>query len=429
MLALLRRRDFALLWLGGLVSVTGDWVLRAALPYFVYEQTGSTVATAGMVAAALAPGIVLGSVAGVFVDRWNRKRVLVAGNLLQAGTVALLLLVPHEGWLWVVFAVAAAQSLIASFASPAESALLPTLVNDEQLVAANALNVVNNRIGRLLGLPLGATLLATVGLELVVVVDALSFVLAALLVSPIAAPPAARMLRAAEGAVSSAAGSAWAAFWGEWLDGLRLVGRERVLAVVFAVLGLMTFGGTMLDPLTVAWVRDILGEGPQVYALLLTAHAASGIAGAVLVSRIDVRLAPRLLVGWSSIAAGVALAVRYNVPSVPLALGLSLFVGLTSVASAVGVETLVQRAVRDDYRGRVFGALGATGSLLSLLGALTAGVLAEVVGLVTMLNVASALIALAGIVVLRAFAPSAAAAASAEQALARPTLPSRTARS
>jgi len=190
-----------------------------------------------------------------------------------------------------------------------------------------------------------------------------------------------------------------------------------VLAVVFGVLGLMTFGGTMLDPLTVAWVRDVLGEGPQVYALLLTAHAASGIGGAVLVSRIDVRLAPRLLVGWSSIAAAVALAVRYNVPSVPLALGLSLFVGLTSVASAVGVDTLVHRAVRGDYRGRVFGALGATGSLLSLLGALTAGVLAEVVGLVTMLNVASALIALAGIVVLRAFSP-AAAAASAEQALA-----------
>ncbi|HEX5800806.1 MAG TPA: MFS transporter [Gaiellaceae bacterium] len=417
MLALLRRRDFALLWLGGLVSVTGDWVLRAALPYFVYERTGSTVATAGMIAAALAPGIVLGSVAGVFVDRWNRKRVLVAGNLLQAGTVALLLLVPHEGWLWVVFAVAAAQSLIGSFSSPAESALLPTLVGDEQLVAANALNVVNNRIGRLLGVPLGATLLAALGLELVVVVDAASFVLAALLVSPIVAPPSARVLRAAAGAVSAAAGSAWTAFWGEWLDGLRLVGRERVLAVVFGVLGLMTFGGTMLDPLTVAWVRDVLGEGPQVYALLLTAHAASGIAGAVLVSRIDVRLAPRLLVGWSSIAAGIALAVRYNVPSVPLALGLSLFVGLTSVASAVGVETLVQRAVRDDYRGRVFGALGATGSLLSLLGALTAGVLAEVVGLVTMLNVASALIALAGLVVLRAFSPTA-AAASAEQALA-----------
>jgi MFS family permease len=401
-LALLRRRDFALLWLGGLFSVTGDWVLRAALPYFVYEQTGSTVATAGMIAASLTPGIVLGSVAGVFVDRWNRKRVLVVTNLLQAATVALLLLVPHDGWLWVVFAVTAAQSVLASFSSPAESALLPTLVAEQQLVAANALNVLNNRVGRLVGVPLGATLLAALGLELVVLVDCASFVLAALVVSPIAAPPATRALRAGADAVA-AAGSAWAAFWGEWLDGVRLVRRERALAVIFGVLGLMTFAGTMLDPLTVAWVRDVLGGGPQIYALLLTAHAASGIVGAVLVSRIDVRVAPRLLVGWSSVAAGGALALRYNVPSVPLAVSLSLLVGLTSVASAVGVETLVQHGVRDDYRGRVFGALGATGGLLSLLGAASAGVLAEVLGTVAMLNVASALIALSGFVVLRAF--------------------------
>ena len=110
MLSVLRRRDFALLWTGGLVSVAGDWVLNAALPFFMYEQTGSTVATAGMIVARLAPSVVLGSVAGVFVDRWNRKRVLVWANLLQVAIVALLLLVPGEGWLWVVFAVAAAQS-------------------------------------------------------------------------------------------------------------------------------------------------------------------------------------------------------------------------------------------------------------------------------------------------------------------------------
>ena len=403
MIDVLRQRSFALLWLGGLLSITGDCVLRGALPYFVYQQTGSTVATAGMIAAALAPGILLGSVAGVFVDRWNRKRVLVVGNLLQAAAVALLVLVPMDGWLWLVFAVAAAQSLVGAFSSPAESALLPTLVADERLVAANALNVLNNRLGRLIGLPLGATLLAVFGLELVVLVDCASFVLAALLIVPISIPTVERESVADDGDDFAVAGSAWATFWHEWLDGLRLVGRDRTLAVLFAVLGLMTFGGTMLDPLTVAWVRDVLGEGPQVYASLLTAHAASGILGALLVGSIGVRLSPRVLVGWSSVAAGAALVVKYNVPTVPLALSLSVFGGLMSVASSVGVETLVQRGVRDEFRGRVFGALGATGGLLSLLGALLGGILAEVFGIVSMLNVASGLTVLAGIVVLRAF--------------------------
>jgi MFS family permease len=99
------------------------------------------------------------------------------------------------------------------------------------------------------------------------------------------------------------------------------------------------------------------------------------------------------------------LAVRFNVPSVPLALSLAAVGGVLAVASSIGAETLAMRTVRDEYRGRVFGALVANGSLLSLAGAATGGLLGEVVGTVTMLNVACALTALAGIVVLRAFAP------------------------
>src|SRR5918994_4667037 len=135
MLALLRSRDFGLLWFGGLISVAGDWILYAALPYFVYARTGSTVATAGMVVAHLAPSVFLGSIAGVFVDRWDRKRVLVLGNLLQAGAVALLLLVPDGGWLGFVYVAAGMQSAVGAFSEPAESALLPALVGDRDLVA------------------------------------------------------------------------------------------------------------------------------------------------------------------------------------------------------------------------------------------------------------------------------------------------------
>ena len=394
MLSVLRRRDFALLWTGGLVSVAGDWVLNAALPFFIYEQTGSTVATAGMIVARLAPSVVLGSVAGVFVDRWNRKRVLVWANLLQAAIVALLLLVPGEGWLWVVFAVAAAQSVVSAFSSPAESALLPSLVGPEELLAANSLNTLNNRIARLAGVPLGGVLLSASGLEAVVVVDMLSFAAAAVLIAPIAAPRLAR--------VPVQASSAWQSFRREWLEGLRLVGSDPTIALLFLVLGLMTFGGTMLDPLTAAWVRDVLGEGPPVFALILTVHAASGIVGSLLVGRFGRRFTPRDLIGWGSLVAGAALALRYNIPAVALALAMSAVAGITSVASSIGVETLAMQSVRDELRGRVFGSLNATLGMLSLAGATVAGVLAEVVGIVPMLNVATALIAFTGVLVLRA---------------------------
>jgi predicted MFS family arabinose efflux permease len=137
----------------------------------------------------------------------------------------------------------------------------------------------------------------------------------------------------------------------------------------------------------------------------MTAHAASGILGTLVVGTFAARLTPRALIGWTSLVAGGALALKYNVPSVPLALSLAALSGMTSVASSVGVETLAQQSVRDEYRGRVFGALGSSCALLSLAGAMTGGALAEIVGVVPMLNVAAALIVVAGLVVLRVFAP------------------------
>lgn len=387
MIGLLRQRNFALLWFGGLISIAGDWVLYAALPFFVFERTHSTIATAGMIAAELGPSIVVGSFAGVYVDRLDRRRLLVVTNLLQALTVSFLLVVARGGPLWVVYAVAAGQSVLASFSQPAESALLPSLVAPDVLLTANSLTALNNRIARLVGVPLGGLLLGLLGLEPVVLADVASFLAAAAMVAAVIAP---RRVRTEERM----------SFSGEWRDGLRLIRRERTIAVLFAVLGLMTFGGTMLDPLYVAWVRDALHRGPQVYALLLTAHSVAGIAGSLAVGFWGARFTPRLLVGWTSFVAGAALLVKFNLPLVALAFGLSLLGGATSVVSSVSIETLAQRTVRDEFRGRVFAALGASGALFSLAGAVVGGVAAQAVGVTTMLNVAAGLVILAGAVVL-----------------------------
>jgi MFS family permease len=395
-LAVLRRRDFGLLWLAGLVSVAGDWVLMTALPYVVYVRTGSVLATAGMVAASLIPSMLLTSFAGVFVDRWRLRRLLVVTNLLQALTVAALLLV-DAGSLWVVYVVAAAQSAVASFSQPAESALLPSLVPAEDLVPANALNVLNNQVGRLVGTPLGAVLLGIGGLPAVVVVDAASFLAAACLVAAMGG----RDLRGGTASADDGA-TAGARFWREWLAGLRVVREDRDIAVLFVVFGLMTFGGTMLDPLFVPWVRDLLGEGVWAIALLTTTSSLAGIAGSVVVGSLGARFTPRALIGWGSLLAGLLLAARFNLPVLGVAVALSAVGGITSVASSVGVETLAQERTPEHLRGRVFGSLQATIWLMSLLGAVAGGVTGEAVGLLPALDLASALVALSGVVVLAA---------------------------
>ena len=392
MLAVLRRRDFSLLWLSGLVSVAGDWVLMIALPYYVYVTTGSTLATAGMTAAELAPAILLSSFTGVLADRWDRKRILVVANLLQALVVASLLLV-GEGWLWVVYVVAALQSTAAAFSQPAEAALLPTLVPVEQLVQANALNALNNRLGRFVGVPLGAALLSWWGLDAVVVVDAVTFLVAAALIAPITAP-----VRAADpdGVPEEPH------FWREWTAGLRVVRHDRTIAVLFVVFGLMTFGGTMLDPLYVPWIRDVLDEGVEVVAVITMTHSVAGIAGSLLVGTWGSRFSARTLMGWGSVIAGVLLLVKFNVPVLWLTLALSAIGGATAVASSVGVETLAQERTPEHVRGRVFGSLQAFIWLASLLGAVVGGVLGEVTSVLVAINVAAGLVTVAGVVVLLA---------------------------
>ena len=104
----------------------GDWMLLVALPIYVYQTTGSALATGAMFAAGLLPNVLLGSVAGVFVDRWDRKRMMVTANALMALSVLPLLLVPSTGWLWAIYAVAFVQSCFGAFNEPAENPLLPS---------------------------------------------------------------------------------------------------------------------------------------------------------------------------------------------------------------------------------------------------------------------------------------------------------------
>ena len=394
MLGVLRQRDFALLWCGGAVSVAGDWMLFAALPFFVYSRTGSTLATAAMTMAELAPGIVLSSFTGVLADRVDRRRVLVVAGVVQALVVLALLPVVGGAPIGLVYAVAVAQSCAAAFAAPAEAALLPDLVGPGDLVAANAMNVLNNRLGRLLGAPLGGALLAGPGLGWVVVVDAATFVLGSVLVSLVRAP--ARGLPDGRRGV----GRGVSGIVQDWTAGLRVVVQDRDVAALFVVLGLMTLGGTMIDPLLVPWVRDVLGQGPEVYAGLLTVAGLAGIAGSVAVGRLGSRVPPRALIGWGSVLAGVALLVRVNIPLLVVAVTLTAVGAVLAVGSAVGTETMAQQRVPAEVRGRVFGSLQATIWLLSLVGAGVGGVLGERVGVVTGLDVAATFTALAGLVAL-----------------------------
>jgi MFS family permease len=187
--ALLRRRDFGLLWTGGLISEAGDWFLLVGLPVWVLQVTGSSLVTATVFLVGLLPSLVVGPLAGVLVDRWDRRRTLVAVSLAQAGFLLPLLAVDGRDRLWIVYLVMAVEAALAQLNDPARNALVPALVGREELVGANALVGLNGNLARLVGSPLGGVVVEVAGLPGLVIGDAVSFLAGAALIALVRPPP------------------------------------------------------------------------------------------------------------------------------------------------------------------------------------------------------------------------------------------------
>jgi MFS family permease len=402
----LRNRDFLLAWTGGLVSMLGGWALWIALPLHVYELSGSAFATSGVVAALVAPGILFGSVAGVFVDRWNRKTTLVVGNLVLAGATLPLLLVQEESRLWVVYPTVFLLELAEQFTGPAENAILPRLVPAEHLVAANSLNALNNNLARLGGPALGGVLYAWAGLTGVVLANSVSYMVAATLLGAIAASGAV----AAAGELVEAAGRRWRQVWSELHDGLRVVRRSRPVGVVFGVASITSFGEGIFAVMFAVWVRDVLEGGVPDVGLLQTSQAIGGLLGGLVGAYVGRRFAPERLFGFALLAFGIFDLALFNFPllfdGVWIGSALMICVGIPGTSSAAARATIMQTNVEDAYLGRVFGSLGTSSSLLMFVGTVTAGAVGGILGPIAMLNFQGGAFVAAGVFVLLMLAPS-----------------------
>jgi MFS family permease len=396
MLAVLRQRDFSLLWFGGVLSVIGDYFLFVALPFFVYERTGSTLATGAIFIAQTLPRLIFGSVAGVFVDRWDRKKTMVLSDLSRALILLPLLAVVAGAPVGLVYAVAFVEASVSMFFLPAKSAAIPNLVAERDLTAANALNSLTEDIPSLVGALLGGALLGIVGLSGLVLLDVATYLASALLISLIRAPTAAPD---EEPEVSAeVAVSAWANAFGEWLGGLKLIGRERSVAVLFAVISVVTVGEGVVTVLMIIFFRDTLGGGAQEFSYFIAGYGVGGILGGLLLGWASRVIDEVRLFSLSLIANGIFLLAIFNIPILPAIVALSVLAGLTVIGWFVVSQTLLQKWVPDRYRGRVFGSYETTQALTMLVGMGLAVVLEGALGVVVVLSAVGAVWSLAGVV-------------------------------
>jgi Na+/melibiose symporter-like transporter len=375
--SLLRRRDFALVWTASLISTTGDWVLFIGLPIYVYQLTGSTLATSAMFVAELVPQIALGSLAGVFVDRWDRKRTMVVANLLLAVAILPLVFVRSAELVWIVYIVAFTESLLGRFARPAEAAMLPRLVEKGDLIAANSLGAFASNTARLVGPTLGGIVAGIYGLGAMAAFDSASFLIAATLVMWVRTSGAPE--RAALADASAAAAGRLRVFWREWLDGLALVARSRTIRVLFALAALSALGEGSFGVLFVVWVNQVIGGTALELGWFMTAQAVGGLVGGLVIARVTRGMSPRKVLGVASVLFGLLDALLFISPLIRPEIVVGLFfiglVGIVSVGFSAGFTAILQTSVDDAYRGRVFGAIFTTMAVLRLGSTLIAGVL------------------------------------------------------
>ncbi|MBA2754077.1 MAG: MFS transporter [Chloroflexia bacterium] len=395
MIATFRDRDFTLLWFAGLVSLTGDWILLTALPVYVFEQTASVLATALVLIVSALPGVFLGSVAGVFVDRWDRRRTMVVVSLCQAVVIPGFLVAHLNDWLWLVYVVLFTAATLGQFFQPAENALLPTLVPPERLVTANTLNALNDNLARIVGPSIGGVVLAWAGFSGTILLDSASFLVAAGLIARIARP---RLTPLAEHAAGEDIAVEATSVRREWAAGLRVIRAHPVIRGVFTVAGLATFADSILSALLVPFVLRVAGGDAALIGVLLTVRGIAGVLGGVGVARVGHLLRPGLLLGVSLLTIGPGIVLLANVPTVPVIAGVIILFGPAIVAWLTAQRALLQAHTADAYRGRVFGAFGTVNTIAFLLGASIAGVVGDRVGIVPLLDAAGVSFVMAGLV-------------------------------
>ncbi|MGA2488815.1 MAG: MFS transporter [Anaerolineales bacterium] len=394
MLRLLRQRNFFLLWVGQFISVIGDWVLFIALPFYTYSLTGSVLATGAMFIVSTLPRLVLGSVAGVFVDRWDRKRTMIMADLLRVVLILMLLVVRSQDWLWLIYVSSFLESVVSQFFNPAKSAIIPLLVGEKDLLPANSLNGLSDALTRLLGSALGGLLMGWLGLSSVVMLDAGSFLFSALMITLIVMPARLAMQPAETHAPVK---GGFLGVWREWVAGLRLIKRDHLLLMLFIVLGVAFLGDSMITVLIVPLVKTLMGGGAQMLGWLMVAQGTGGLVGGLLMGQFVKNFSSRRISAIGLVITGIVIFAIISIPHSELVFPLMSIAGLAATIWIVSSETLLQLGTSNQFRGRIFGTLGTTSALASLVGMLLAGALADLVGLVPILCISGGLYILSGV--------------------------------
>ncbi len=342
-----RDRDFRLLWLGQIISSLGDAASIIVIPIAIYTYTHGVhnldkITLSIWALASALPVILLGLFAGVFVDRWNRRRTMIVSDLVRTAVSLLLLLVHSRHDLWLFYVAAFLASAFSCFFSPARSALMASLLPRQILLRANAVSASGVQIVSFAGPVLTALLLKLIHVRGIFLFDAVTFFLSAVcifLVNRTEPAPAKKRL--------------FAGVWHEIGESLTYIRCSQTLSAILIILSIVVLGAGIYNTLEVAFAKDVWRVTDGQFAGLMAAFGVGMITAGLLVAGPLRDISPPRLVavalGLMTVASlGFALAPTYQWGGAALFL-----LGLGNMLVNIPFVTLFQNVAPNNMLGRI----------------------------------------------------------------------------
>jgi len=377
-----RNRNFSLMWSGQLVSTMGSALTSLAASIYVYRITSSALSVGLMLMATAAPSLLVGLFAGVLVDRYDRKKIMIASDVIRAAMVFLIpFLVPlNVIWLYIVVML---TSAIGQFFDPAHESVLPEVASDEELAAANSLIAISSFGSTAIGFAASGLIASAADISWAFYLDAVSFIVSALCIYQIRIKP-----YLAQESTSAAV------VLNNLRAGVRQLFNTPILRSLFTaqVPVLLAFG--LSNALLLPFALRALGATEFEYGLQEGLTSIGFVIGSLLMASMFDRMREGLWMGVSYLGMALAGIVYSFLHSIPLAILVVTISGFFNAPSSIGRRLVVQRNTPREMRGRVNSVFFVSRDVLFLVGMGAAG-LADTID-VRLIYLASALILLLG---------------------------------
>lgn len=348
---LARDARFSAFWTSQTISLFGDRINQIAIGVLVLTTTGSALETGLVFLAASLPNLLLGPIAGPFVDRWDHKRVMVVSDLLRAGLV-LVIPVAAQVNIAFVYPLVFLVTTVSLFFRPAKAAVVPRIVSEEDLIAGNAAVWTGETIADIAGYPIAGLLVGALGVNLWLAfwLDAATYLISAGLLLAIVIPPVARQ-------TGPRVAGAIRAFLDDLRDGWHVLRRQPTLFqnTIVSTIAQLSIGTTIA--LTIVYGRDALDGRlipfPQNYAAIDAAIGVGNLVGGFAVGAIGARLRKGRMVVVGFICMGLGVIVMGLTQNILVALAASFVVGVFNLVYVIPTQTLFAQLTPEGYMGRV----------------------------------------------------------------------------